>query len=334
MTSACTTCAEIKPQFYKPVETHIVKATQPMERLCVDFKGPIASSSRNRYMLTIVHEFSRFPFAFLCANMDARTVMACLSQLFTLFGLCAFVHSDRGPAFMSNDFFSYLRGKEIGVSKTSIYNPRGNGQCEKYNSTIWSGVKLVLKDRQLPTSEWDTVLPDVLHSIRLLLCTRTNVTPHERFLGFDRRSMLGISTPCWLSCPGPVLLKRHVRSSKYDPYIDEVELIHATPSYARVRMQSGREATVSLRDIALVGEKRVDINETVDNANGVFDFQTSVVDTSITGDNVSNEDNVCDRDDNAVFPESSGPRRFSRIKRAPDRFTYDLSYCEVEGFAE
>ena len=170
MTSACTTCAEIKPQFYKPVETHIVKATQPMERFCVDFKSPIASSGKNRYMLTIVDKLSRFPFAFPCANMDAITVIACLSQLFTLFGLCAFVHSDRGPAFMLNDLLSYLRGKGIGVSKTSIYNPRGNGQCEKYNNTIWSGVKLALKDRQLPTSKWDTVLPDVLHSIQSLLC--------------------------------------------------------------------------------------------------------------------------------------------------------------------
>ena len=311
MTAACSTRAEIKPQFYKPVETHIVKATKPMERLCVDFKGPIASSGRNRYMLTIVDEFSRFSFAFPCANMDASTVIVCLSQLFTLFGLCAFVHSDRGPAFMSNDLLSYLRGKGIGVSKTSIYNQRGNGQCEKYNNTIWSGVKLALKDRQLPTSKWDTVLPDVLHSIRSLFCTRTNVTPHERFLGFDRRFMLGISTPSWLSCPGPVLLKRHVRSSTYDPYVDEVELIHAIPSYARVRMQSGREATMSLRDIAPVGEKRVDINETVDNANGVFDSETSVADTFITGDNVSNEDNVCDHDDNAVFRESSGSRRSS-----------------------
>ena len=64
---------------------------------------------------------------------------------------------------------------------------------------------------------------------------------------------------------------------------------------------------MSLIDIAPVEEKRVDINETVDNANGVFDSKTSVVDTSTTGDNVSNEDNVCDHDDNAVFPESSGP---------------------------
>ena len=114
MTSACTTCAEIKPQFYKPVEAHIVKATQPMECLCVDFKSPVASSGKNRYMLTIVDEFSRFPFAFPCANMDASTVIACLSQLFTLFGLCAFVHSDRGPAFMLNDLLSYFRAKELG----------------------------------------------------------------------------------------------------------------------------------------------------------------------------------------------------------------------------
>ena len=85
-----------------------------------------------------------------------------------------------------------------------------NGQCEKYNDTIWSGVKLSLKDRQFLTSKWDAVLPDVLHLIRSLLCTRTNVTPHERFLGFDRRSLLGISTPSWLGWPGLVLLKRHV----------------------------------------------------------------------------------------------------------------------------
>ena len=90
---------------------------------------------------------------------------------------------------MSNDLLLYLRGKGIGVSKTSIYNPRGNGQCEKYDNTIWSGVKLALKDRQLRTSKWDTVLPEILHLIRSLLCTRTNVTPHERLLEFDRRSV-------------------------------------------------------------------------------------------------------------------------------------------------
>jgi len=50
------------------------------------------------------------------------------------------------------------------------------------------------------------------------------------------------------------LLKKHVRLSKYDPLVEQVELVHATPHYAHVRFPSGREATVSTRDIAPVGD--------------------------------------------------------------------------------
>ena len=71
--------------------------------------------------------------------MDASTVIACLSLLFTLFGLCAFVHSDRGPAFMSNDLLSYLRGKGIGVSRTSIYSITHMGTASVKNIMTASG---------------------------------------------------------------------------------------------------------------------------------------------------------------------------------------------------
>ena len=43
-------------------------------------------------------------------------------------------------------------------------------------------------------------------------------------------------------------LKRHVRRSKYEPLIDEVELLDANPSYAHVKLQDGGETTV--RDLA------------------------------------------------------------------------------------
>ena len=225
MTANCNVCAVVKPRFYKPIETHVIKATQPIKRLSVDFKDPIAGCTKNRYMLTIIDEYSRFPFAFPCSRMDASTVIACLSKVFLLFGLCAFIHSDRGPAFMSFELQSFLHSKGIGVSRTSVYNPRGNGQCEKFNSTVWNAVQLALKKCNLPISKWDIVLSDALHGIRSLLCTATNETPHERFLKFNRRSMLGSSVPTWLHKPGPVLLKRHLRSSKYEPIVDKVELI-------------------------------------------------------------------------------------------------------------
>ena len=95
---------------------------------------------------------------------------------------------------------------------------------------IWKAVSLALKSRQLPTAAWQRVLPDALHSIRTLLCTATNETPHERMLAFQRRSSNGDSVPTRLSTPGRVLLKRHVRESKYDPLVDEVELLDVNPS--------------------------------------------------------------------------------------------------------
>ena len=111
-----------------------------MERLSIDFKGPIGNLNRNNYMLTIIDKYSRFPFAFLCFNINAEIVIKCLTQLFSLFGLRSSVYSNRGSAFVSKEFMAFLRGKAIACSWTSLYNPRGNGQCEKYNDVIWSGV--------------------------------------------------------------------------------------------------------------------------------------------------------------------------------------------------
>jgi len=61
--------------------------------------------------------------------------------------------------------------------------------------------------------------------------------------------MLETSLPNWLVNPGTVLLRRHVRN-KDDPFCDEVYLIDANPSFARVRLPDGRESTVSTNDLA------------------------------------------------------------------------------------
>ena len=50
--------------------------------------------------------------------------------------------------------------------------------------------------------------------------------------------------------PGPVLLKRHVRTNKTEPLVDEVELLQANPHYAFVRYPDGRETTVSTKHLA------------------------------------------------------------------------------------
>lgn len=254
MTSRCSVCAELKPRYYKPNYESLIKATQAFERLSMDFKGPLPSLSRNKYLLTIVDEFSRFPFAFACQDMSASTIVHCLTQLFTMCGTPSYIHSDRGASFMSNEVKTFLHERGVATSRTTPYNPQGNGQVERLNGTLWKAITLALKSRRLDVNRWEEVLMDALHSIRSLLCTETNATPHERLFQHQRRSTKGNSLPTWLLSQGPVYLKRHVRSSKYDPAVDEVELIEANPKYAHIRHRDGRESTVSLRHLAPFGE--------------------------------------------------------------------------------
>ena len=166
----------------------------------------------------------------------------------------AFIHSDRGPSLVSQELQDFLGGKGIAMSHTTAYNPACNGQVEKYNGTVWKAVTMACKSKNLPIKYWQEVLPDVLHSIRSLLCTATNETPHERLFQYARRSTSGSAVPTWLAAPGPVLLKRHVRSGKMEPLVDEVELLGANPNYAHIRYPDGRTTTVSAKHLAPCGE--------------------------------------------------------------------------------
>ena len=158
---------------------------------------------------------------------------------------------------MSRELREFLSSKGVASSRTTSYNPEGNGQAERCNGVIWKAVTMSLKPKNLPLKNWKDVLPDVLHSVRSLLCAATNETPHERFFGFSRRSSAGASIPTWLATPGPVYIKRQVRTSKMDPLVDEVELLQANPHFAHVHYPDGRETTVATKHIAPKGHMEV-----------------------------------------------------------------------------
>lgn len=119
----------------------------------------------------------------------------------------------------------------------------------------------LLKITEPAGGRMEMVLPDALHSIRSLLCTATNCTPHERLFNYQRRSSTGRSIPTWLANSGSkVLLKRAVRASKYDPLVEEVELIEANPDYAYIKYPDGRDSTVSLRWLSPLGDTNISSN--------------------------------------------------------------------------
>ena len=99
MIKQCTICQQCKPPFYKPVDYHIVEATKTFESLNIDFKLPLPSSTKNICMWTII-EYSRLSFVYPCPATDTSAVNYVCIQLFSLFGMPWYVHSDWGPSFM------------------------------------------------------------------------------------------------------------------------------------------------------------------------------------------------------------------------------------------
>ena len=244
-------------------------------------------------MLTIIDEYSRFPFAYPVKDISSSTFIKCLTHLFSIFAMPSFIHSDRGPSLISKELKNWLFGKGVATSRTTPYNPTGNAQVERYNRIIWMSIQLVLKTRKLPDSCWERALPDILHSIRSLLCTATNCIPHERFFNYQRRSACGESIPSWLAEPRPVLMKRNVRRSKYEPLTGEVELLEANPQYAYVRLPDGRETTVSVKQLAPAGSNP--ITECQETDTTVVDFQLPL--PSLMNDECS-----------FVLPDSEAPK--------------------------
>ena len=113
--------------------------------------------------------------------MISSTVIHCLGQLFCFFVYPQYAHSDRDSSFMSLDRKQYLSDRGIASSRSSFYHPTRNSQCERINQTVWRTVKFLLQTYNQPESCWEAVLPEALHAVPSLLCTKTNTTPHERF---------------------------------------------------------------------------------------------------------------------------------------------------------
>ena len=72
------------------------------------------------------------------------------TDLFCIFGFSNCLPIDQGFSFMSCELISWLHTIGIPTSKSTRYNPQGNGQVERLNRTIWQTTQLALLTKNLP----------------------------------------------------------------------------------------------------------------------------------------------------------------------------------------
>lgn len=121
----------------RPQSGVLIKATQPIERHSIVFKGPLPTTSCSTYLLTVLVDTHVFLSCFLvpiCSHQPSSNVLVSYSPS----AECLVnIHSYRGASFLSEELKQYLAKRGIATSKTTPYQPIGNGQVEHYNSIIW-----------------------------------------------------------------------------------------------------------------------------------------------------------------------------------------------------
>ena len=125
-----------------------------MERFSIDFKRPLPSTSKNKCSLTVIDEYSRFPFVIPYPNISTDTVVKCLEVIFSLCRMPEFIHSDRGSSFVSVELSNYFRNRTS--SHSTPDRPTGKSQVERLNGILWKAIRRALASAKLPIEQWES----------------------------------------------------------------------------------------------------------------------------------------------------------------------------------
>ena len=117
--------------------------------------------------------------------------------------------------------------------------------------------------------------------------------------------------------PKPVYVRKHVRD-KYEPIVEEMDLLHANQNYAAVRSLEDRKVTVSARDIASTpaGPGEANESESFSQSN---EIQFSTLERTDSG---SHDRPKTNDSNNQPDLQSLLNWRSSSQRRPPDRLQY------------
>lgn len=185
---SCDACNSKRSSLRKPkapLQTYNVGA--PMERIAIDFMGPLPKSSKsgNKYLMVVGDYFTKWTEAYPIPNIEAKTVADKLIENFICrFGVPLIMHTDQGKTFESNLFQEMCKILEIDKTRTSPYRPQSDGMIERANRTIINMLLPFVSENQ---TDWDEHIPLVMLAYRSSVHETTGVSPCMMTLGREVR---------------------------------------------------------------------------------------------------------------------------------------------------
>ena len=182
---SCSVCNQNKNnKCYGKVPLTEYQAGAPMERVQIDFIGPLPKTERgNEHCLMMVDQFTKWVECLPLPSQKVEyTARAAVDGFFSRFGFSFQLFSDQGCNFESTLFEALCKALEIHKARTTPYRPSANGQEERFNRTLMDAVRCFLGKAQ---NNWDQHVQQIAGAMRASVNRSTGFTPNMLMLGSE-----------------------------------------------------------------------------------------------------------------------------------------------------
>ena len=165
-----------------------------MELVCIDYLSLEKSKGGYENILVITDHFTKYAQAFPTRNQTAQTTARVLFEnFFVHYSFPARLHADQGRNFESRVIKELCNIAGVKKSRTTSYHAMGNGQTERYNSTLL-GMLATLDPAK--KSNWKEYVKPLCHAYNATRHNTTGYSPHYLLFGWHPRlaidSFLGV----------------------------------------------------------------------------------------------------------------------------------------------
>ncbi|XP_055881504.1 uncharacterized protein LOC129925669 isoform X1 [Biomphalaria glabrata] len=165
--------------------------TEPFQKVSIDLIGPlIQTENNNKYILTVIDMFSRYPEAIPLSNTSAENIINAITQkVITRHGIPKIILSDQGSQFKSEQFKKWTKQYNIQHIYSSVYHPESNDLCERYGGSLKRSLTKIIQNNQ---NKWDHYINYVLFAHRNNIHEATQFSPYEVIHGRKPRDELDV----------------------------------------------------------------------------------------------------------------------------------------------